>query len=149
MTSLGELVLGEELGKGFSRRVYVNNLNKDQVIKYEDEGKHLYQNVMEWVVWCEASDWHLDMKKWLAPCFHISPDGKYLVQARVTPVPKEKLPRLMPAWLNDFKVENFGRYKGRIVACDYGILIQTLIRQRKRGTKRAYWGTEITTEDDT
>lgn len=139
--SLHRLMLGKELGKGFSRRVYVNNLDKTQVIKYEDKGGHLHQNVMEWVAWTRAIDWYPDMARWLAPCFHLSDDGKYLIQARVTPVPIEKLPDRMPAWMNDFKIENFGRYKGRIVCCDYGIIISTLMDRRPKGMQRAHWGT--------
>jgi hypothetical protein len=139
---LNEMVLGKELGCGVSRRVYVNNLNRDQVIKYEDDPTQRHQNVMEWRIWDIAKDFPA-LKRWLAPCFHISPDGKYLVQARVKILTlDDKLPETLPAWMTDLKVQNFGRYKGRIVACDYGTMLAMWIsecRSLKRMRKVEWW----------
>lgn len=135
---LMELVLGKELGVGYTRRVYVNKLNPFQVIKYEDDPTKLGQNTMEYQIWNRAQN-EPNVKKWLAPCFHISPGGKYLVQARVKPVRMQDMPRKVPAWMGDLKISNFGRYKGRIVCCDYGILIGMLLAQATTRMKVADW----------
>ena len=144
MSSLTNLVLGKELGCGISRRTYVNKLNPDQVIKYEDDPIERHQNVIEWRVWDMAQEL-APVRRWLAPCYHISEDGKYLVQARVKVLKMtDNLPEFMPAWLNDLKVQNFGRYKGRIVACDYGTSLamwMTNCRDLKK-MKRAEWWTD-------
>ena len=124
------LFLGQELGHGMSRSVYVNAQDPTTVIKIE-EGAKRFQNIREWETW-KNYEYCKDVAKWLAPCVDISSCGLILIQKRVDPLLLEKAPNKMPAFLTDFKLNNFGIYKGKIVCSDYGILIDNYSTKLKK-----------------
>lgn len=113
-SDLLNLLLGPKLGEGSFRKVYQLESDPGKVLKVEVPSQSFY-NVMEWEIWQEApAKW----RKWLAPCFDISPSGCALIQAKVERV--ERRPRNIPSFLDDNKLSNWGKYNGRIVCCDYG-----------------------------
>jgi hypothetical protein len=107
---------GEKLGEGIGRAAYVSRIDPNIVIKIES-GSGSFQNVFEWETWHEARG--TEFEKWFAPCVSISSSGIILLQRRTQPV-TGRLPQKMPAFLGDFKRSNYGKYKGKIVAHDYG-----------------------------
>lgn len=110
------LFLGECLGSGIARHVFVFKFNSDYVVKIE-HGEEDFQNIAEWELWRTASD---TLRKHLAPCIMISKNGKVLIQRRTEECPTHLLPRKMPAVLGDLHAENFGIIDGAVVARDYG-----------------------------
>lgn len=134
------LLLGDRLGAGVAREVFVYGLDESKVIKIEDVARS-FQNVMEWEVWKEIED--TEWARWFAPCHFISPSGSVLIQARTKPI--ERLPAELPSFLADLKPSNFGRYKGRIVAHDYGLnmlMTRGLSRVRMRKVSQRSWRTQ-------
>lgn len=132
---LRSAVLGELLGQGTGRQVYLCKVNSDLVVKIEENSRS-FQNVEEWQAW----DWVSrggapDMAQWLAPCEFISNSGSVLVQRRVEPLRRGDLPAKVPAYLADLKLENFGMLNGRVVCCDYGTIGVALRRTDKRLVK--------------
>lgn len=110
---LMHMLLGNRLGTGSFREVYALRFSDDLVVKVET-GKTFF-NVTEWEVWnaCPKEYTH-----WLAPCVHISDCGTCLVQKRVSPIAKR--PANIPNWLDDNKLSNWGKFRNRLVCCDYG-----------------------------
>jgi hypothetical protein len=137
---LGALFLGDKLGEGIAREVYINALTPTHVIKIE-HGAHSYQNTAEWLFW-DAVKYRPALAKWFAPCHFLSPCGGVLIQERVSPLPDKRKPNLMPAFFCDFKKENYGLYKGRIVACDYGLLSLPLSNLSLKMHKAKWWESE-------
>lgn len=131
------MMLGEKLGAGSTRRVYVNDLNKQQVIKVDLGGQ--FSNVMEWNMWHELKDTPLG--KWLAPCDFISPAGEMLIQRR-TYQPKS-FPSWIPSIFCDTKLTNFGVLpdSDQLVCHDYGMmrLDKLLNTPRTRFSKADWW----------
>ena len=123
LTDSVRFLLGELLGEGISREVYVYAGNPDWVVKVEVHATSRFQNVMEYNFYQEIR-WQKDLVKWIAPCERISPHGNWLLQRRTMPVTLAELKRAhprVPVWLTDTKVGNWGRNaKGRIVCHDYG-----------------------------
>lgn len=119
-TDLFRLFCGHEvLGVGIARTVYTCPIRPDLVVKVEVPSKS-FQNVLEWEFW---KTWSHDklMRRWLAPCEAISQCGSVLLQYRTQPV--AKLPDRMPEFLTDTKRSNYGRFRGRIVCHDYGMVV--------------------------
>lgn len=112
---LFHLVAGERIGQGIAREVYVYKMCPTWVIKFE-LAEYDFQNITEWLTWTEAPR---AAKRWLAPCHYISGNGKILIQERVTPLVGPK-PKKHPRWMDDMHLDNWGTYKGRPVAVDYG-----------------------------
>ncbi len=116
-------MLGDYLGKGMSREVYVYGINSQFVIKVETEATSRFQNVIEYNFWDE-NRYVKDVMKWIAPCAQISPHGNWMIQERTTPISIDELRRRVkkiPCWLSDSKDANWGRLpNGRIVCHDYG-----------------------------
>jgi hypothetical protein len=112
---LFHMVAGDRIGQGVAREVYVYRPLPEYVIKFELDRAGDFQNVSEWLVWENAPH---AARRWLAPCIDISAFGKILIQARVTPwlgkAPKH------PKWMDDMHLNNWGTYRGRPVAVDYG-----------------------------
>lgn len=132
------VVLGDMLGQGVGRQVYLCKLNQDYVVKVEEKGRS-FQNVSEWDAWDWVSHGGApDMAQWLAPCEFISNSGSMLIQRRVEPIRQCELPAKVPAFLGDLKLENFGMLNGRVVCCDYGTIGVALRRTDKRLVK-AVW----------
>lgn len=113
---LNELMLGDRLGGGSSREIFVNRMNPRQVVKVETDG---FQNITEHLVWAALCD--TPWAPWMARCFWISANGRVLIQER-TYLPKRapKLPELVPAFFADARECNMGVVRGRWVFHDYG-----------------------------
>jgi hypothetical protein len=133
---LSSAMLGDLLGEGSARKVYVARLNDAYVIKIETKGGS-FQNVSEWEVWdwCQKDN---AIAKWLAPCQFISNCGSVLVQRRVEPLRVRELPARLPAFLCDLKRENFGMLDGRVVCNDYGTVLHSF-RSVARHMVKAKW----------
>jgi hypothetical protein len=136
LNELENLVLGDFLGEGMSRKVYVCKLNPLYVVKVEAED-HYFQNVMEWEAWNWVSGDDA-YSKWMAECISISPCGVYLVQKRVEPIREDELPKRVPEFLCDLKTENFGVVDGHLVCRDYGTIMNNL-RWANRKLVKAEW----------
>lgn len=110
---------GRLIGRGMTRDVFECNLRKDVVIKVETpEVRCHFQNIQEWMVWGRVVN--TDFEQWFAPVLEMSPNGRILMMARTEPIGIAELPYRLPAFFTDFKLANFGRYRGRIVCHDYG-----------------------------
>jgi hypothetical protein len=104
------MMCGKLLGSGVSRKVFECKLRPELVVKVEEGDYPEFANVKEMLYWGEAPD---DLKQWLAPCEFLSPNGRILLQQRVSPLPLDYvMPEKMPRSLTDFKPENFGLFQG-------------------------------------
>lgn len=133
-------ILGERLGSGISREVYVYRGNSNFVIKVETECTDRFQNIIEYTFW-DQSHGCKEISKWLAPCVRISPHGMWMIQERTMPVSlkelKRKYPRV-PIFLSDLKDTNWGKLpNGRIVCHDYGTHGAT--QSMRTAWKKADW----------
>lgn len=138
-----EMFCGELLGYGVARWVYVNWMDQKTVVKIEP-GSASFQNTLEWEAW----DYYKSTafgKKWLAPCLHISPCGRILIQARtLAPPPKFVWPTRVPALLSDRKYKNYGMIGRRLVCHDYGMMHVRMgdLSNQKRMQAAQWWGEE-------
>lgn len=117
---LAQFVLGKEIGRGMSRVVVEHPFDPELIIKIEDSTVH-FQNVIEWETWRQF-EYCPNVKKWLAPCLHISHSGTFLIQAKARDLRPGEQPKMLPKWISDHKMANFGIYKGKVVCRDYGLL---------------------------
>lgn len=108
---------GKRLGFGMSRITYELAHDDTKVVKIERQAGH-FQNVVEWETWQALRD--TKHAKWLAPCHYISACGIFLVMERTAPIRKGEEPKLLPSWLRDHKLENYGMIGKQIVCHDYG-----------------------------
>jgi hypothetical protein len=112
------IMVGEKIGYGIGREVFEVRGDSTKVIKFETTAGS-FQNIIEWETWQDVCA--TPQAKWLAPCVRISANGAILVMERTAPIPPQfKLPTHVPAFLSDFKRENYGLLKGRLVCHDYG-----------------------------
>ena len=111
------MIAGDEIASGVYRRVYACNLNVDHVVKFEESARD-FCNVREWDIWQRVKETKL--ARWFAPCVAISPSGIALIQQRCKPVTLPEMPKKVPGFFTDLKVENWGRYQDRVVCLDYG-----------------------------
>lgn len=116
------LMCGAKIGSGINRTVFVYRINPEWVVKVEVGNDGNWQNINEYKTWLRAQD--LPARRWFAPVEWISNNGRVMLQQRTTPVDPKKLPAKMPAFLCDFKHENYGMLNGRLVAHDYGLTWQ-------------------------
>ena len=132
---LFRLMLGDVVGNGVARVVYRVKHRPDLVAKIET-GSHSFQNIKEWEFfnyWRHAEE----VRDWLAPCEDISPCGTVMLQRRTTPVQHDQLPKKLPKFLTDQKVQNFGMLDGRLVCHDYGLVVVTADTALR---KADWWG---------
>lgn len=134
-----DAVCGDFLGSGIGRNVFICAVNPGYVVKVET-GTASFQNAVEWEFWEEMKDKPIG-RKWLAPCYRISPCGLILIQRKTSPIPTGyKLPKKVPLFLGDMKTQNYGLLDGKLVAHDYGRSLCTLVWQRKmNGMRNAKW----------
>lgn len=129
------LLCGDLIGGGIHRQVFECKLRPDLVVKVEDQDYRDFANVKEMQFWRD----HSFVKKiavWLAPCEHLSPDGRILIQKRVEKVTAAyKMPDKVPSFLTDLKKENFGWLDGKLVCIDYS----TTIPNPSMILKKAHW----------
>lgn len=130
------LLCCDKLGEGMSRTVYLCELLPDCVVKVETRHS-TFQNILEWRTWQTVE--YTENAKWFAPCRWISPNGTILIQDRTYPTDPTHLPRRMPAWFTDFKIQNYGflskpgRTGPQLVCHDYGT---SLALQEGTATRR-------------
>lgn len=129
------LLCGERIGYGSTRTVYQFYPNDALVLKIE-QGFQSFANIIEWETWQYFKN--TPLSGWFTPCHSISARGQLLLQYRVEPVRLEEMPKKVPKCIGDLKVKNFGRLKGRIVACDYG-LAHNHLRAADRRLVKADW----------
>lgn len=128
--NLNDLMVGELIARGTYREVYAFGMHPQEwVVKIENSNARAFCNAAEWEFWCHTETYP-EVRRWLAPCSKISMDGNVLVQARTQPL--KKLPDELPDFLTDIKRENFGIYRGRVVAHDYGNLHRCFDKALKR-----------------
>lgn len=128
---------GHKIGDGMTRTVYDCNIRKDVVIKVENHDiRTHFQNLHEWMVWQRVCG--TDYEKFFAPVLAISPNGRLLMMARTTPIEHARLPKSVPAFFTDLKPSNFGLYKGKFCAHDYGTHLLMENGMNKR-VKKAEW----------
>lgn len=134
------MYVGDLIGSGVGRKVYAMRNDPTVVLKVEMGGRS-FQNVIEWETWKEAEALKAGdgrAYRWLAPCRDISSDGTLLIMERTRQPTEAQFPKLMPAWMTDFKRANFGLIGSRIVAHDYGLFQLAHTGFTKR-MKRANW----------
>ena len=135
-----DVLLGKKIGFGAYRTVYECSLNKEYVVKIENDNNG-FSNMREWKVWEEVE--YTPFAKWFAPCIMISDNGLVLIQKKVTA--KEKLPNKIPYFFTDVKPENFGYIDGKFVCCDYGSLMYQRTWSEKK-TRDPKWGDFFTAQ---
>lgn len=121
------LLCGEKLGSGSFRDVFLCAVDHSLVVKVEhgsrEEDWRQFHNFREWLFW--ESEYEKSVRKWLAPCIKLSPDGRLLLQKRVEPLRPHEYPKKLPAFMTDLRINNLGWFEGRVVACDYAYTTQT------------------------
>ena len=140
MNDLCSSLLGEKLGTGSARDVYVLSYDTSKVVKIAKDGGR--QNILEYETWCSVqySDYH---SKWFAPCVWISDGGNVLIQERAVPIipPKldkdykvmiDKIPDKIPNYFTDIKLTNFGFIDGRFCCVDYALNLMKEYGMTKR-----------------
>lgn len=128
------MIADKSLGAGTHRHIYSHASDPNLIVKIEN-GAHSFSNIREWEVWDRVKDTNL--AQWFAPCVELSPNGLVLIQRRCKEVTAKEMPKKVPAFFTDLKVENFGRYKNRIVCLDYGnhLLLEKGMTSRMRTVK--------------
>lgn len=117
------LLCGDKIGQGAHRTVYACKLCPDLVVKVEPDDYRYFANVLEMKFWNDHEHYP-KVARWLAPCTHLSPEGRILLQKRADPLPKDfQPPDQMPSFLTDFKRENYGILGGQLVCIDYAMTI--------------------------
>lgn len=137
---LWRMVVGDLLGYGVGRNVYVCETDPTIVIKIEDKAGS-FQNVIEWETWLNVKC-NPKVAKWFAPCRYISPNGAILVQSRTRPPAPHEFPDQMPRFLTDFKRTNYGVLGRQFVAHDYGTNNLYLHGIALRMRKVSWWNLE-------
>lgn len=127
------LLFGYEVGRGVSRVVYECKLDVSAVVKYEFGD--CYQNVIEYETWNRVHG--TPACKWFAPVLSMSALGTLLVMAKVAPLGLKDTPSALPGFFSDVKRSNFGIYKGRVVCCDYGTMLERSFD--KRALRKVKW----------
>jgi hypothetical protein len=136
LRDLFAMVCSEQIGSGMQRRVFRSALFPESVFKIEENAKS-FQNIIEWETWSRIK--YTPHARWFAPCEEISACGAVLKMARTSPALPEKFPARVPAFFTDLKRENFGLYKNRLVAHDYGVHLLMEEGMTKRLKKAEWW----------
>lgn len=125
---LADYMLGDYLGGGMSRHVFVHPTDDAKVIKVENRAS-TFQNIREWMIW-QDFQYVKGIKEWLAPCHSISHSGTFLVMDRAFNVQPDQVPEKLPSFLTDHKLDNYGMLgagkKKRFVCRDYGTCVLAL-----------------------
>lgn len=113
---------GGFIGAGSSRTVYEFRCDPKYVLKINRSisPNVQFQNINEWDAWINIKHHHPNLAKYLAPIDRISSCGRVLLMRKTTPIKdKQKMPKMIPAFLADTKIQNWGVMDGRIVCHDY------------------------------
>jgi hypothetical protein len=118
---LENFILGEKLGTGIHRDVYVLKTDESKVVKVaRDNYDSRAVNLIEYRLYWDGI-FETPLEKWFAKVFSVSECGKYLIQERTEPARKEEYPEKIPDFFTDTKYDNFGYIKGKGIVCvDYG-----------------------------
>lgn len=135
-------LLGERIGYGISREVYSVPLARHLVAKVARiDSVHpvgIIANVQEYATWEAVTMFPDHVRQWFCPCHSISIHGTTLFMERAEPINREQLPKDVPVYFTDLKLENWGMYKGKPVCLDYAnlLIVNQLLSKR---TKKATW----------
>lgn len=114
---------GSWIGSGNSRTVYVYAPDPTYVLKInrKEDGKTAFENINEWDTYHNVMHKSPQLGKFLCPVAQISGCGRILMMKKTTPIKdKQKMPKQIPAFLADTKIQNWGRLpNGKIVCHDY------------------------------
>lgn len=135
LESVYHFFVGDYISHGLSRYVYEMNNDPHKVVKICTG--NVKQNILEHEVWDRIRE--TEHAKWFAPVYHISQDGRVLIQHKTKPVTREELPDKIPAFFTDMKVTNWGRVYKRIVCHDYGMNLLMEHGMTKRLRKADWW----------
>lgn len=138
------LLCGDLIGQGCSRKVFECALLPDAVVKVE-EGPRSFENIVEWTIWQQVVG--TPASRWFAECRWISPEGHVLIMERTTPARLKDLPLEVPQWCSDLKRTNWGiaaddKDSGRWAVChDYGWLSSQVIKHgtASKRLRKAEW----------
>lgn len=133
LVEFAHIMTGECLGSGMSRTVYLHPDDDTKIIKFERLG--YFQNANEWQFWGDWKD-NKDVAKYLAPCHRISYNGRMLVMDRAFDIRLDELPKMLPSWITDHDISNFGKIGKRIVCRDYGYVRQRLELSMRKWKQR-------------
>jgi hypothetical protein len=139
---LCNMVLGEKIGTGAYRDVYANALDPELVVKVEMQ-KGSFANILEWEFW-QHNRHEPSVRKFLAPCVHISDSGLVLIQRRTYPLSSKKsLPKKVPSIIDDVHEGNWGHlgFGGPVVCHDYGNLNLSQKGRDKNTIRQMAWAT--------
>lgn len=112
------LVLEQRLGGGASREVYSIEGRPEHVAKVAlfQKARH---NRTEWAIWTQHAEEPL--RSMLLPAIEIlGENGEILLMPRGHPISQRSLvPPNAKQWLSDVTPDNWVRWNGRILCCDY------------------------------
>lgn len=139
-----DVLCGRRLGTGMSRDVFECRILPECVVKVEETSQH-FQNVVEWEAWKIVKD--TPYSRWFAACRWISPNGAVLIMEKTVPAGPADYPDKMPAFLCDFKKNNYGLSYAQdpktgkmfytFVAHDYGtnLLVENGLSKRMKSVE--------------
>jgi hypothetical protein len=125
------------LGSGLYRTVFGIWDSEKWVMKVANSAEGADANRDEWQVWCYLRERHKS-NRLLAPCLGISDDGSVLLMRRTTICNEAQVPKRVPVWMTDLKVQNWGMMDGRAVCHDYSthLIMENTCSDK---TKKARW----------
>lgn len=109
---------GKFVGSGSSRMVYEFTLNKTLVVKIDHTNGGFF-NVAEWDTYHNIKNSHPKLAKYLAPCIQISNAGKVMLQQKTECIRSSQLPKSIPFFLADTKLQNWGKLGNKVVCHDF------------------------------
>lgn len=117
-----DFLCGANINVGTYRSVYNCSLDPRYVVKVERpvDKSFNFNNVTEFDIWSNIKANHKEYAKFLAPCSRISGCGRLLLMEKTMPVKAEELPKMIPYFLCDTKLINWGKLGRRVVCHDYG-----------------------------
>lgn len=132
-----DYTLGQRLGGGSGRDVFVYDLDPRYVVKIERSG---HQNPVECEIWRSVKDYK-QFARWFAPVMRISGYGSVLIMERTLPAPRSAFPKKMPEFVGDLKYSNFGMLRGKLVCHDYGTVTNFLkaMPMKAKMMKASWW----------
>tara|TARA_B110000503_G_scaffold108036_1_gene161522 strand:- start:213 stop:668 length:456 start_codon:yes stop_codon:yes gene_type:complete len=118
-----DLLCGDFIGSGIARDVYVYAMNSNYVVKIDnsDDSGH---NFNEYNVWTNVVN-QPKYAKWFAPILWSSSDHRIIVQKKTKPI--TQLPKELPSFFTDLKLDNFGKIGSQFVCHDYAFTSDLLI----------------------
>lgn len=137
------LLVGERIGYGHYRTVHELRICDDKVIKFAraDNDSSNRCNFIEYDLW-DQYQYSENTKRWLAQCFEVNRGGNALIQEKLEIIQSKhdhRLPKRIPRFLTDTKVQNWGVDKeGNVKCCDYGTSL-LLVNNPWQLTKAEWW----------